>query len=77
MGRRGEAALAERGLNLLTLGLVPLPALLILGLAMWSVLYHRPEPLGWRSPSPAVATFWPDEAEDDLSAWADDVPCPE
>jgi hypothetical protein len=77
MGRSGEAALAERWLNLLTLGLAPLPALLILGLAMWHGLHNSPQPLAWFSPPHAAATFWPDEAEDDLSAWADDLPCPE
>jgi|GEM_PF-2232156 hypothetical protein len=77
MGRRGESGSGEWGLNLLTLGLAPLPALLILGLAMWPGLHNSPKPLAWISPSHAAVTFWPDEAEDDLSAWADDLPCPE
>ena len=77
MRRRGDVAWGERGVNLLALGLAPLPALLLLGLAIWPGLYNSAQLLPWPSPSPAAATFWPETEEDDLSAWADDLPCPE
>ena len=35
MGRRGEVTPDDQGMHLLTLGLASLPALLLLGLAMW------------------------------------------
>jgi hypothetical protein len=77
MGRRGQVVLGQWGINLLTLGLAPLPMLLILAMAMGVGVYTSPKPLAWLSNNQAAVTFWPDEAEDDLSAWADDLPCPE
>jgi hypothetical protein len=77
MGMRGQVVLGPRAINLLTPGLAPLPMLLILAMAMGVGVYTSPKPLAWLSNNQAAVTFWPDEAEDDLSAWADDLPCPE
>ena len=77
MGRRGDIAWGERGVNLLAMGLAPLPTLLLLGLVIWPGLYYGARLLAWPSLSHAAATFWPDEEEDDIYACADGLCCPE
>ena len=75
MGRRGQVVLGPRAINLLTLGLAPLPTLLILAMAMGVGVYTSPKPLAWLSNNQAAVTFWPDDAEYDLSALAESLYC--